>query len=235
MNMHGVQRITYENWSYEVFEGFYNTIIGDFSNVYDIEPEPPAGYEYDVRDWEGYKNEVAEQFTSLLEDQLDVWKRMDGSPVSEILSNLEFKGIYSPREYNFTTDKVEIEMDVDVDILKEYCFKINRAKFDNYLHENFTSRDGFWSFVHNNVHDFEIELENGSESDMDRDIQVMIEFYLLQEVDFEDLREDLYEHITETQLDYLCLYNDEDGCQYEYSYHSDENKEWIEIGEKIND
>ena len=237
MLLHGVQRITYENWSCEVFEGFYETIIGDFSSVFEMEPTPPEGYEYDIRDWKGYQNKVGKQFTSLLEDQLEAWKIMNGSPATEILSNLEFKGIYSPREYNFTTDKVEIDMDVDIDGLEEYCFRTKRAKFDEYLHENFTSRDGFWSFIHNNVHDFEIELENGFADESKRDLQVMIEFYLLEEVDFEDLREDLYEDITEIQWEHLCLYNTEDGCQYDYRVNCDNPNEEdvVIVKEKIDD
>ena len=225
MNMHGVQRITYENWSCEVFEGFYNTIIGDFSSVYEMEPTLPEGYEYDVRDWNGYQNKVGKKFTSLLEDRLEACS-------SEILSNLEFKGIDSPREYNFTTDKVEIEMDVDTDAIRDYCFKTNRTKFDGYLHENFTSRDGFWSFIKNNVHDFEGTLEMDDE--FDRYIRVMIEFYLLQEIDFENLREDLYEDITEIKWEHLCLYNNEDGCQYDYSVNCDNPMgEIVIVGEKL--
>ena len=236
MTMHGIQRITYENGSSEIFEGFYETIIGDFSSVFECEPTPPDGYIYDVRDWKGYEREVGKKFTQLLSDRIEVWKIMDGSPSSEILSNLEFKDIYSPREYNFTTDKVEIDMNVDIDGLEEYCFKTNRAKFDGYLHENFTSRDGFWSFVHNNVHDFEIETKNGIESDIDRNIQAMIDFYLLQEIDFEDLREDLYEEITEIKWEHVCLYNREDSCRYDYTVNCDNpDGEIVIVGGKIND
>ena len=235
MILHGVQRITYENWSCEVFEGFYDTIIGDFSSVYEMEPTPPEGYEYDIRDWQKYKNEVGEDFTNLLEKYINAWSKMDGSQSSNILSNLKFVAICSPREYNFTTDKVEIEMDVDTDALRDYCFKTNRVKFNEYLRENFSSRDGFWSFIENNVHNFELTLE--MENEFDRYIQVMIEFYLLQEVDFEDLSEDLYEDITEIQWEHLCLYNDEDGCQYDYSVNCDNPNEEdvVIVNEKIND
>lgn len=228
MILHGVQRITYENWSCEVFEGFYDTIIGDFSSVYEMEPTPPEGYEYDIRDWKGYQKKVGEQFTELLDRHL---------PENTLVYNLNFRGIISPREYNFTTDKVEIDMDVDIDGLEEYCFRTNRFKFDDYLRENFSNRDGFWSFIHNNVHDFEIELENGFADESERDLQVMIEFYLLQEIAFECLREDLYEDITEIQWEHLCLYNREDGCQYDYSVNCDNPNEEdvVIVKEKIND
>ena len=43
---------------------------------------------------------------------------------------------------------------VSVNPVKKYCFTTHRAAFNKYLKNNFTSYDGFISYISNNIDDF---------------------------------------------------------------------------------
>lgn len=220
--------IDYTNWSTTIFEGFYESRLYNSESVFyltDSEPEPPSGYCYDLVDFEGFKNEIGEEAVRL------IWNNVpeeDG-----IILGMKFKGIDSPKYYNFTTDRIEVDVKVDYDKLKEYCLVKNREDFDKYLHENFTSRDGFWSFIHNNVEDFESELD----LEPVEDDNVMVEFYLLnldyfkenEDGNWSDYDEDIYEAAQESLWDHLALEKD----WHFYSYTLSENENEIIVGDEI--
>ena len=64
---------------------------------------------------------------------------------NELDMNLEFVELDSPREYNFTTDKIitSIPQEEFADLKQEY---INDPKFVDWVSEESRSRDGFSSF-----------------------------------------------------------------------------------------
>ena len=70
----------------------------------------------------------------------------------------------------------------------------NRAKFDSYLRENFTSCDGFISFVPNTANKFECSLDCNCETNL---YDVLVEFYLLETIDLESYLQDLREYALE--------------------------------------
>lgn len=163
-----MSKIEYQNWSTEIFQGFYESELynGDTEYSFNTNSDDEQGYE--LQDWEGFTTAVAQDCAAGL------WQCLNQE--QEIIKSIEYKGLYSPRYYNFETDKLNLIIDCDVEALKKYCFEDNKAEFDVYLHDNFTSYDGFISFVPNNVKEFMSEYED----DTDRMLNVMIEFYLLQ-------------------------------------------------------
>lgn len=58
--------------------------------------------------------------------------------------SLEFEGMQSPREYNFTTDRVYAWADLGA--IRDLFASINRKAMDEVARERHTSRDGFHSF-----------------------------------------------------------------------------------------
>jgi len=64
---------------------------------------------------------------------------------NELDMNLEFVELDSPREYNFTTDKIitSIPHKEFTDLKKEY---VNNSEFVEWINEESKSRDGFHSF-----------------------------------------------------------------------------------------
>ena len=215
--------IQYQNWSTQIFEGFYESNLYNSDAVFylaESEPQAPDGYYYDICDFEGFEEEVAEKAVDLLWDCIDV--------DDKIILNMKYTGLSSPKYYNYSTDRIEADVTVDYENLKDYCLTKNRESFDSYLHENFTSYDGFWSFVANNVNQFESELESESE----RYDQVMVEYYLLQQFDVDGYRMDLWEYAQQYLWERLCLYCEKDGKYYDYTINEDE--ETVTIGNERN-
>lgn len=164
---------TYNNWSTKIFEGFYESNLYNSDILYGItEADVEEGYlkdnqEYDIDNWEAFTKEVAE---SAVDELLNIL------PNNDIIQDMTLKDLYSPKYYNYETDSLIIDMKLNLRKLKIFCFKTYRNEFNKYLHENFTSYDGFISFVSNNISSF---IEDYKQPCRDREINVMIEFYLL--------------------------------------------------------
>lgn len=209
--------IEYINWSTDIFEGFYESNLYNSDSlinhpyIYDL--NPPEGYEWDISNFQDFMYEVGKEAVSL------IWENIPDE--DGIILEMEFVGISSPRFYNFSTDRICANITVDYEKLKDYCLISNRDKFDEHLRENFSDGDGFWSFVANNVKDFESELETESE----KYDNVMVEYYLLNlpyiQGDFSEYRQDLYEEVPEILGNYICLYKD--GKYYDYQLDENEN------------
>ena len=228
-----MKTIQYTNWSTQIFEGFYESMLWSSDSVLYLsegEPEPPVGFYYDLCDFDGYEKEVAEYAVHLIDSEFSAsWY-----DENKIIYGVRFLGIDSPQYYNFTTDKLEMEVDVDYEGLKKFCLETNREEFDDYLHEHFTSCDGFISFVDNSVKDFESNLETES----DKYDQVMLEFYILSQDYFKetdcgwsDYKTDLYEPLNKMQWERLCLYSEKDGKYYDYTLSDD--GESVIVGNEI--
>lgn len=94
-------------------------------------------------DFEGYKKAAASAYADEVAEVLA--GALYRCPVVYSGVEIRVNDVISPREYNFTTDRVEIEIRVDSDDVIHYL-KSNRAAWEKYRVEKFTSRDGFISF-----------------------------------------------------------------------------------------
>lgn len=68
---------------------------------------------------------------------------------------LTYESLSSPREYNFTTDRIFCE--ITPEEVKRLVSLLDREKFAEYVKENFTSCDGFSSFYSNNADEWKID------------------------------------------------------------------------------
>ena len=176
----------YTNQSPELFAGFYDSVLYNpdlESDVAEYKADD-SGMEYEITDWNGYQNSIAENCATWLFDNL---------PNHDIIKSMKYKELWSPRFYNYKTDKLTIDCDIDLDALKNYCLQANRDDFSKYLLENWSSRAGFVSFVENDILEFE----------KDPDITIMIEFYLLNEIDLEQYEYFCHDLANETIFNYL--------------------------------
>ena len=182
------QKHTYHQFSTALFEGFYE------SNLFNSDTERTLSDYYEskqeIKDFSGFCRTIAERVPLLLESDLNV--------DSDILSDFCLLEIDSPRFYNYRTDRLVLSVNVDVELLKGYAYSSHPIEFESYLKENFTSYDGFISFVPNNLSDF-LEWE---ETDQQTSIDVLIEFYLLSRIDLDSYRRDLYEFAYETAFEF---------------------------------
>lgn len=193
---------TYTNWSYKIFEGFYESNLFNSDILWCItQNDINDGYlqenqYYDIDNFNEFQNKTAKLAVDILNENIN---SDDG-----IIKDLKFKSLYSPKFYNYETDALIMSVNLNLSKLKKFCFKTHRETFDKYLKDNFTSYDGFTSFVSNNVNDFECDFKNNISND--RELNAMIEYYLL-----------------------TCIYNsysDFDGfdTSYHYSLHEDVNE-----------
>lgn len=118
------------------FSGFYESIHNlamESEEEYILEDYPGKTWDdFNWKyDWEGY----AKSYVSAIS--------------SEIGINLEFRNLWSPREYNFATDEIYCLMDsADVEKISSV---IDSDVLSRLIKERFTSRSGFSSFYSNDI------------------------------------------------------------------------------------
>ena len=109
----------------------------------------------------------------------------------DVITNMDYVGMHLPRYYNYDTDRVLIDIDYNFIALVKYCRHTNKDKFNQYLKDNYTSYDGYISFVENSVDGFFSKDWFNSHKNMA--VQVMIEFYLISEIDLDAHLRNMYE------------------------------------------
>ena len=170
----------YYQYSLALFEGFYESTLFNSDTEYNL--SYGEDHPVEIKDFADFCKCVAERATSLLD------------PDNEYLSDFTLLSINSPKYYNFRTDRLVISCKADIPKLREFALIQNRAKFDSYLRENFTSYDGFISFVPNTANKFEDSLNTLPPLDTNVETNlydVLIEFYLLETTDLESYQEEL--------------------------------------------
>ena len=211
-------KFEYVNYSTQIFSGFYESELcpDDYlrDEAYACNLEYP--YTFDIIAYKAYENEIAKENTEWI-----FWKVKDKG----IIKSMEFKELDSPREYNYRTDRLVINMEFDEEKLTKYCFEDKRGSFEKYLRETYTSRSGFISFVNSNINEFENEVKD------DLHYNVMVEFYLLEEVDFEEVFEEMMEVVHNAVYEYMGLYNEQTRKYYDY-YFNDSTGEIVIEGER---
>ena len=122
-----------------VFNGFYESIwqFDDDMVLYNInEDRQEKGLsEIDFDNLEinnaEYEKDVSIAFCEVLEKEL-----------SDYVKSITFENLYSPKQYNFSTDSINCEIEPDADAISAFIYK-NKDAFCEYLKENYTGCDGF--------------------------------------------------------------------------------------------
>lgn len=125
-----------------LFSGFYESMWApDFENI-----------EYKEFNWKAYANDTARAFVYQLAKEL---KR------ENILTAITFEEVISPKEYNFTTDSINILVDMsEENILNlQNHIKENIDVYRERIKEEHTSRSGFISFTSNNIDEWDEQTE----------------------------------------------------------------------------
>ena len=123
-----------------LFPGFYGTLFEYDNEEQDIESyneENETNLDWDGFNWDyaDYRNRIAKAFVNRLETELN-----HIFPIK-----IEFQELYSPKEYNFTNDAINVKVELNLNQLinlikdrKEYAIM--------YFADKYTSRSGFISF-----------------------------------------------------------------------------------------
>ena len=194
------------------FDGFYESFISD-----DIDHQIGQQIEwdtdiYDLNEdeqqilWDNYLsvnrsyfyNQIAKDYTNFYIDILN--RRLKGFTLKA-----KFNLITSPREYNFETDRIfiDIERDHAIDFIK-YIIKNYKKELEEKIKDRFTSREGFWSHYKNGL---DLWTQDYSEWDHNQ-IGTCFELFDLEE---EDINYSLREYLSETIMDNLVNTLGKDG------------------------
>ena len=180
-----------------VFNGFYNTL---FENILDNATDNAIEYHNDQNktslnyddfdfNFNSIMNEIAKDAVSKIEDKLN-----------EIGINctIKFENLVSPREYNFSNDSINIEINFKkfsqvIEILEQ-----NFELFTQYIKDNYTSCSGFISSHSRYSSDWIEDLREDAENEAHK-VGSVLDF-ILQEIEeykpdnlFFDLYENCYE------------------------------------------
>ena len=153
-----------------VFNGFYGTHFECNCEENEIE----AGKTYDDYDfdYEDYNERIAKACVSKVETKL---KEVGFDCL------ITYQSIYSPREYNFTNDSVNVLIQYSKINLKNIIENIKEnysTEFERHLDENFKSRSGFSSFFsHDPVKWYKKYLKSKHER-FPTALYSLLEFYL---------------------------------------------------------
>jgi len=186
------------------FDGFYNSYISS-----DIEHQIGQQIEWDSDTfdlnedeqqilWDNYLsvntkyfyNQIAEDYTNFYIHALN--ERLKGFTL-----DAKFNLLISPREYNFETDRIfiDIEKNHAIDFIK-YIIKNFKKTLENKIKERFTSRSGFWSHYKKGL---DLWTKDYSEWDHNQ-IGTCFELFNLEE---EDINYSLREFLNETIMNNL--------------------------------
>lgn len=117
--------------AYIPFQGFYESHISGY-----LEDEIEYSDQVEPKSW-------IEVHTNIAKVYAEKWRDITGFPV-------KFSRLISPREYNFETDKIEVEVPVDW-VTNLRCLLLVSEGFREYVFEICRSRSGFFSFLNNNL------------------------------------------------------------------------------------
>ena len=152
-----------------IFQGFYGTLFEcDAEEVMIEEDKNYDDYNWDYTD---YHNRVAKACVSPIQDQLNDL---------DLGITVEFQSLYSPREYNFSNDSINVAYTLADDSLAKIVEYINdnREEFDTYVKDNCTSYDGFMSFYSNDSNVWLNEYIKRENDDMATVFGHLLEFML---------------------------------------------------------
>ena len=151
------------------FSGFYNSV---HDGEFDSQVERYMGengldiYNDDVNvDWTAVYPEYSQEYAKAV------------SELDDTLQGLEFKELISPREYNFSTDKIECTIPM-LDLLNIYTAATTgeyREDWIKYVHDKLKGYDGFIPFYSNDyVNGWPTLLTQWEEPQTD----LLLEFYI---------------------------------------------------------
>lgn len=171
-----------ETWL-PLFSGFYNTIWElDTEYVTDSNGTIIDFDRMDI-DHQAWEKACCEHIIQQLNSEL-----------SDFSLKMRFQSISSPNYYNFSNDSCNVILDIDEQAVSKYIYE-NQSAFEDYIRENYTSYDGFWSGHSNKFEDWEEDtkkFKNYSENNhcLGALLQFICEHENLSEMDFRDSFDD---------------------------------------------
>ena len=184
--------------NFPLFEGFYNSYLDLSENIEVGEDEEYSMTEeqFDNIDWNSTNENVSKFYLNYFKDELKDFFNEIG------IINLDFVKVDSPKYYNYSTDKLVCNIEIDKGIFVHELRKYDFDDWEQFLKDNFTSYDGFISFYPNTSMEWD-ELINEKIEDDNVIIETLLKFYLEQNEEFYKIKENLFIEISENTFEFL--------------------------------
>ena len=184
--------------NFPLFEGFYNSYLDLSENIGVGEDESYSMTEeqFDNIDWSKTNENVSKFYLNYFKDELKDFFNEIG------IINLDFVKVDSSKYYNYSTDKLVCNIQIDKNVFVHELRKYNFDIWEQFLKDNFTSCDGFISFYPNTTIEWD-ELINEKIEDDNVIIETLLQFYLEQNEEFYEIKENLFIEIFEKTFKFL--------------------------------
>ena len=184
--------------NFPLFEGFYNSYLDLSENIEVGEGENFSMNEeqFDEIDWKATNNNVSKFYLKYIKDELKDFFNEIG------IINLDFVKVDSPKYYNYSTDKLVCNIEVNKNKFLTELQKYNFEAWRQFLKNNFTSYDGFISFYPNDPNEWTELITEKFEND-NVIIETLLKFYLEQNEEFYNIKENLFIEISENTFEFL--------------------------------
>lgn len=138
-----------------IFNGFYNSIWqfdDDYvmSNINDTrQGKNLKNIEMDNMDinYRQYETDISMELCDIVQRKL-----------SDYIHNIEYENVYSPKEYNFSSDVINCIITPNIDNIKKFIYE-HKKEYAEYLENKYTSYDGFMSSYSNKFDVWEADTE----------------------------------------------------------------------------
>lgn len=153
--------------------GMYNTIISpeNFLNEFDYNPDIDESEEEQQKEYDRLESNFSiEKYHDMIIYNAKEYVKQIILPElkdkTECIIGLEVTGLYSPKSYNYGSDELDFNLTINKrEIITEVATMANNYEFEEYLKENYSSRDGFMSTMPDNLEEFDEELTKSENED----------------------------------------------------------------------
>lgn len=131
------------------FEGFYQTIWDSAFEISDYEYQNEVVEDKDfIFDNDSYQKAICEAYTQQWERWLQQYVCKD--------IKLSFVGVQHPLAYNFSIDTIQAKIGLSGEAKNAIIVKVkyHREEIAGWIKENHSSCDGFWSFLSDDIKDW---------------------------------------------------------------------------------
>ena len=174
--MEKTKKLDVSNIDLVSFEGFYQSIwCPEFEiSEYEFANEVEEGKDFTF-DNNGYEKAVCEEYTKQWERWLQQYVCKD--------IKLSFVGVQHPLAYNFSTDTIQAKIGLSSEAKKAIIAKVrdHREEIAGWIKENHSSCDGFWSFLSNDIKDWNRAALFNHKSDRQESYLAYMLYYIVKE------------------------------------------------------
>lgn len=162
------------------FCGFYESPLLNSDSVYYEVKENLDMYQERYNDETLDEDDLELDYNAYTEACAEAFVDAFKYEMPSFITKMKFDTIVSPRYYNYSTDKICVNIEMDENWKEMICawMKENEAWFKKRVKEDWSNRDGFISFLSNNYQDWFDEFAKEDENIDERYISAILKYMM---------------------------------------------------------